>query len=211
MKIRTSRSGFCAGFTLIELMIAITLLALLATILYSAFYLGHRAIEKAQGRSEESQRLRIGRDFLGAYIRSAHPYKSSPSQVGYYFFGEPSSLTFVSAFSAGMGGRGMSLVTISWNGTEGGPGAFTLEEEMPVRPNADEAGGGYKTTVVIGEEVRNFRMDYLDPQTQEVTWEEEWDAADRNILPQAVRISYLDRRGEEIEWVFPVIMRAFAP
>src|SRR3990167_2147741 len=61
------------GFTLIEVTIAITLLALIAMTLYGAFYLGHRAVEKSQARSDESQKIRSREDLLAGYIRSAYP------------------------------------------------------------------------------------------------------------------------------------------
>lgn len=199
------------GFTLIEVTIAITLLALLAVIVYGAFYLGHRAVEKTQARSEHSQRLRSAGDLLAGYIRSGYPYRFSPQQPRIFFSGATDRLIFVSAVSLGMGGRGMSKVSISWDGD--GIGDFILEEEIPVRFEDREAAPGYRNRVVLAQAVRDFRMNYLftDPRSGEESWFEEWDGNDRNALPQAVRMTYRNPTGEEIHWVFPIMMNVLAP
>lgn len=197
-----------AGFTLIELMVAITLLGVLLAVLYGSFYLGHRAMEKAHARSEESQRLRGGRELLSAYIRSAHPYRS---QSGVFFAGDADRLSFVSSLSVGLGGRGASLVTVSWSGQGEASGDVILEEEMPVRLNAEDAG--YKNRVVLRRAVRGLRIDYLeqDSRGSQESWTERWAGEERKGLPQAVRLSYRVDTGEEIQWIFPIMMTVLAP
>src|SRR3989338_2804587 len=116
MKIQNPKSKIENGFTLIEVTIAITLLALIAMTLYGAFYLGHRAVEKSQARSDESQKIRSREDLLAGYIRSAYPFRLSRDAPSLFFSREEDRLSFVSALSLGMGGRGISEVTISWEG-----------------------------------------------------------------------------------------------
>ena len=41
-----------SGFTLIELTLAMTLTVMIVTLLYAAFFVGYRAMEKASSRSE---------------------------------------------------------------------------------------------------------------------------------------------------------------
>lgn len=193
------------GFTLIEMSVAITLLALITTILYGAFYLGSRAVEKTQARSEQSQRLRSADDLLAAYIRSAYPYRPSLQDPSIFFSGEQGRLAFVSALSSGMGGRGMSAITISWG--EAGEGLVTLEEAIPVRPGEE---AGYKNRLVLFQGVREFRIDYLDPQGAEERWVERWDGKEKKTLPRAVRLTRRER-GEEVRWVFPIMMSVLKP
>lgn len=211
MKSRRSRLQVQAGFTLIELSIAITLLTLLLLIVYGAFYLGHRAVEKAQARSEVSQKLRSTEDLLAGYVRSGYPYRPSSQQPGIFFSGAADHLTFVSAVSQGMGGRGMSKVSISLEGE--GAGDLILAEEIPVRIQDQEAGAGYKNRVMLARAIRDFHMDYLDqdPKSGEESWLEEWDGKERNGLPRAVRLSYRAERGEEVRLVFPIMMSVLAP
>jgi general secretion pathway protein J len=199
------------GFTLIEITIAITLLALMAVILYGSFYLGERAVGKAQERSEQNQRMRTVEDFLGGYIRSAYPYRISARDPTVYFSGDETHLEFVSSLSAGLGGRGMSKVTISWELTGDRAGMLTLEEEMPVRVGGLGSGGGYRNGLVLGEGVRDFRIGYLDSQSEGERWVELWDGRERKALPRAVRLSYHGERGGEIRWLFPIMMNVLTP
>ena len=188
-----------------------TLFALMAMILYGAFYLGHRAVDKAQIRSEESQRLRSVVDLLAGYIRSAYPYRPSLKDPSIFFSGEENRLTFVSALSSGMGGRGMSEVSISWGGEGDGSGLLTLVEKIPVRVESEDDSGGYRNSVVLGQGVRGFRIEYLEPQSEEERWVEQWDGRERKLLPRAVRLKHRGERGEEIQWVFPIMMSVLAP
>lgn len=211
MRIQIPKSKIQNGFTLIELTIAITLLALMAVTLYGAFYLSQRAVEKSQTRSEESQRLRAAGDLLAGYIRSAYPYRDSRQNQSIRFSGQVDSLTFVSALSSGMGGRGMSRITISWAGGEDGNGLLTLVEEIPLRLEGQGEGEGYRNSIVLGQGIREFRINYLDPQGEDENWVDQWDGTEKRVLPRAVRLSYRGERGEEVQSVFPIMMSVLAP
>jgi hypothetical protein len=198
---------------LIEVMLAMTIFALITVVLYAAFSLGHRAVEKSQKSFENNQRLRAVDELLGSYIRSAYPYRASPQGTPILFTGEESKLTFVSSFSRAMGGRGMAKVRVFWEGAENRPGLLRLEEEVPVRVPSEEgseAPEGIRNGLVIREGVKGFRITYLDPQSDEAKWEERWDAREKNMLPRAVRLQYLTVEGREIQWVFPVMMNVMA-
>jgi len=211
MSARVSNPRSQIGFTLIELTIAMTLLALMTVILYGAFHLGQRAMEKGQVRNEESQRMRSVEEVLAGYIRSAYPYRSALKDPAIFFSGEENRLTFVSAQSFGVGGRGMAEVSISWDGEGDGTGQLKLEEQIPVRLEEERGGEGYRNGVVLGEAVAAFSMDYLDPQSEEEHWVNQWDGKEKKSLPRAVRLSQRGKRGEEIRWVFPVMMTVLAP
>jgi prepilin-type N-terminal cleavage/methylation domain-containing protein len=200
-----------AGFTLIEVVLALTIFALLGTILYGAFALSHSALAKSQNGAARSQAQRSTADLLGSYIRSAYPYKNSPQEQTIYFEGESDSLTFVSAYSHGMGGRGMAkiLITAGEDENEGGP--LSVEEATPLRVGGDESAPGESLRVVLQERISKFRLAYLDPQADEESWQERWDGQERRILPRAVRFTFLDERGHEVRWIFPIMMVVLAP
>ena len=119
----TMRSGFDpiqadrpqTGFTLIEVMLAMTIFALMSTVLYGAFSLSHSAVEKSQRSFERNQKLRAVDELVGSYIRSVYPYRSSPQGSTILFVGEQADLTFVSAFSLAMGGRGAIGCLANWS------------------------------------------------------------------------------------------------
>jgi general secretion pathway protein J len=201
-----------SGFTLIEVTIAITLLTLIVLMLYGSFYLGERAMAKAQARSDQSQSLRTFEGFLAGYIHSAYPYRATTRDPSVYFIGDDRSVEFISSLSNGLGGRGMAKVRIEADLAGGGGSTLTLEEEMPVRVSDKElgigggGGGGYRNSIVLAEGLRSFRIEYLDPQSEDENWAEEWDGRQRRALPRAVRLSFRGDRGNEVRWVFPIMI-----
>ena len=207
---RREARGGAAGFTLIEVVIALTIFALMSGILYGAFALGHNAIEKNQRSAALSQKQRSVDDLVGSYLRSAFPYKTSTQDVGIFFQGETDRVTFISAYSQGLGGRGMARIQITADEDENGRTTLKLEEATPVRLDS-QAGGGLSYDVVLQEGVRELRLAYLDPQPDEETWEERWDGQERRALPRAVRITYLDEQGKSVRWIFPLMMMVLAP
>src|SRR5262245_784128 len=135
------------------MILAMTIFALMGTLLYGAFFLGHSAVEKSQRSLENNQKLRAVDELVGSYIRSAYPYRFSPQDAALLFAGEEAELTFVSSFSRAMGGRGMAKVHLFWQGDEKRPGVRRLEEEMPIRVQSEESNEeqeGMEKGLVVG-------------------------------------------------------------
>ena len=210
MRVKTTLLRSAVGFTLIEVVLALTIFALMGTILYGAFFLGHRALEKTQGSFEKNQKLRSFGDFLGSYIRSAYPYRTSSQDPTFYFEGEPDRLTFVSSYSLAMGGRGMAKVHVSLENTDGGEGTVRLEEGVPVRLTDENGDSGQRNSLVLQEGAREFRLAYLNPQLEEEIWEERWNGREQKTLPRAVRVTYRTAAEREVRWIFPIMINVLA-
>ena len=172
-------------------------------VLYGAFSLGHTAVEKSEKSFNRSQRTRSVGDLLATYIRSGYPYRESIQEQTILFEGERESLTFVSAYSHAMGGRGLATITIEKEETNNGRARFRLTETAPVRVGGD---GGQRSSLVIQEDVRDFQFAYLDVEGDKENWEERWDGSERRRLPRAVRLSFIDAEGNEVRWVFPFML-----
>src|SRR5215510_8626704 len=114
MRSRRRRSAPAAGFTLLEVVLALTSLAMLTAIVYAAFDLGTRALEKGQYAVVTAQRLRVAIDIMIRQIKSIDAYPAHDRQEGAYwwFVGYPTKMEFVTA--AGLqGGGGLVKVTYS--------------------------------------------------------------------------------------------------
>jgi general secretion pathway protein J len=199
-----------AGFTLIEVVLALTIFALMGTILYGAFSLGHSAVERAEVSFTRSQKLRAASDLLASYVRSAFPYRESQQEPSLFFSGEAETLTFVSAYSHGLGGRGMAKISIAKDEALNGRARLKLAESVPVRFGDDGSAAGLTHSLILQDGMRDFRLAYLDPQSEVEQWEDRWDAKERGLLPRAVRLTYRDESGKEVRWVFPVMMTVLA-
>lgn len=198
-----------AGFTLIEVVLALAIFALMGGILYGAFALAHSAVEKSQVSFARNQKSRSVSDLLASYVRSTYPYRESLQDQTVFFAGETDNLTFVSAYSHGMGGRGMAKITIAKDAGSKGA-ALRLEEAVPVRLNDETVPSGQTHSLTLRENMTDFRLTYLDPQANEETWEERWDGRERRVLPRAVRFTYRDENGKEVRWTFPIMMVVLA-
>jgi general secretion pathway protein J len=199
-----------AGFTLVEVIIAMSLFALMAVILYGAFDLGHRAVEKGEAAWEKNHRVRMVNGILGDHLRSAYPYRMSARDPVVFFQGEESRLTFVSAVSLGLGGRGMSKVSLYWQDEGSGYGSLILEEQIPVRVQEEDTAGGYRNSVVLESGVAEVKIDYLPAQPEEDQWVDRWDGSEKRSLPRAVRIHFKNPGEKEQQWTFPVMMTVLA-
>lgn len=206
-----SRAGDSSGFTLIEMVLALTIFALLAGIIYGAFSLSQRAVAKAQASAEHNQVQRATVDLLGSYIRSAFPFRPTPQDQTIFFDGASDSLTFISAYSHALGGRGLAKIRISAEQADDGRATLSIEEATPVRLNGDEGSAGYSQNLVVRERIKNFRLSYMDPQAEEEIWEERWNGPERRLLPRAVRLTYEGESGGEVRWIFPVMLMVLAP
>jgi general secretion pathway protein J len=204
-----NRAG--AGFTLLEVALAITLFAVLAAILYGAFSLGQRAMEKTQAVFDGNQRFRATVDLLGSYIRSAYPYRASPQDPAVLFTGEEARAEFVSAFSLAQGGKGMAKIRVYAEGGSSGAQVIMLEEQAPVRPDQDKTTATISNTLVLRERISGFRLTYLDPQDETENWLERWYQDEHPGLPRAVRLSYRNENGKDVRWTFPVMVMVLAP
>jgi len=199
-----------SGFTLIEVVLALTIFALMGTILYGAFSLGHSAVERSESSFIRSQTLRSVSDLLSSYVRSAYPYRESEQDQSVYFSGEIDRLFFVSAYSHGMGGRGMAKISIAQEEAVDGRAILKLEESVPVRLSDEDGGAGQTHVLTIQENIRDLRLAYLDSQAEVEQWEDRWDAKERRTLPRAVRFAFIDENGKEVRWTFPLMMTVLA-
>ena len=150
---RSVRDG-SAGFTLIEVVLALSIFALMGAILYGAFALGQSAVMKSQKSAAESQKRRSGGDLIGSYIHSAFPYRDSSQDAAPFFDGEPNTVTFVSAYSHAMGGRGMAKIQISADEGADGRASLRLQETTPVRLNTDSGAAGQSQALLLEERIK---------------------------------------------------------
>src|SRR5438876_6980422 len=95
-----------AGFTLLEVVLALTSLALVCAVCYGAFHLAIRAVERGEVAVVTAQRLRVASDVLIRQIKSVVPYPEiTEDEDRYiYFKGNATSMAFVTAAGMRNGG-----------------------------------------------------------------------------------------------------------
>ncbi|MBI5788187.1 MAG: type II secretion system protein [Candidatus Schekmanbacteria bacterium] len=98
------------GFTLLELIIAMTILGLMMAVIMGGFHLGIRAWEKGEAKAEHNQKLRVVLDNMLEEIRSAHSlFIQSDEKVKYHaFWGENDRIKFITTASGLQGEANIS-------------------------------------------------------------------------------------------------------
>jgi prepilin-type N-terminal cleavage/methylation domain-containing protein len=205
------------GFTLLELLLAMTALALVAAICYGAFHLGVRAVERGEVAVVSAQRLRVASDVLVRQIKSTVPSYAARDKEGnaYPFFqGTETSMTFITA-SRLEGGGGLARVVYQ---VVDDPPRLVVRESASFSHDSLRRDSGDKPgeqSAVLLEGFRHLSFNYmaLSDGTEEgdAEWLKEWDAQDLEALPAAIRIVVDGVPGLEVdEWGQEIpIMAAF--
>ncbi|HET9489664.1 MAG TPA: type II secretion system protein GspJ [Methylomirabilota bacterium] len=183
------------GFTLLELLIALAIVAALLAIAFGGLRVALAAWTQGEDRAGAHQHLRGIAAVLGRAVGSAYPYRASRDQAPdpvLLFQGKESRLELVTQAPPfpTAGSVAFSAVAISLESTERGPALVIRQRVMPNREPFTDA-----PVMLEDTEIDRLEFRYLDA---EGTWQEEWDGEANNGLPRAVRITLVkpDGRGE---------------
>lgn len=197
------------GFTLLELLISMTILAVIAAIVFGALRIGSRAWEKGEADVEDQQRMRVVFDLIRHQISSASAIKEITAGDGktFHMKGDSTSLEFLSYVPVFPGDTGMVHVkyrVLRKEGEESGRLAF-FEQEIVFSDKEleDKGADGEKDFHTLIPVSPDFRFEYLDPveQGQKPEWVDRWDGTETNGLPLAVRISMKDAKDGTVPGV----------
>jgi general secretion pathway protein J len=159
-----------AGFTLLELLISLTILAVVIVLIFGALRIGIRAWEKGERDVELQQRKRVVFDLVRQQIHSASSAKELKDEDGKTFLmkGDSSSLEFLSYLPALPSNEGR-LVAVSYR---------VFEDE--------ENGSRY---LALAEKDAGVSSYLEEEEDGALTWMEEWDGTVKKGFPLAVRLS----------------------
>lgn len=203
------------GFTLIELMLAITIFAMVVGVVFSSFQAGISAWQGGERDIVFYQSMRAVTELMFREISGTYAYKITPGEMDTHtdfsaFFGTSESLVLVSTATLRNRIGGLSLIEF-WVDDDRGlmlgeaPALFTNYEEMRgINLRSDEHAA------LVSGWVKKMKLRYLkrDSDDDSSVWLEQWDprGGDWQDLPLMVEIVLLfeDIRGHEIEHVLRV-------
>jgi len=197
------------GFTLLELLIALSIVAALLAILLGGFRVGLAAWRQGEERAEAHQHLRSLAGLLSRSVAGTFPY-GMPSPPGrkpvVQFQGEERRLAFVT-FSPPFplaAPIAFTAVTLAHEGGER-QGLSVWEKALP---NVDPFK--VETPMFVDPAVSAVTFRYLSPEGE---WETRWDSAAEGRLPQAVEIRLSIQINGRVESLPPltVTLRARLP
>ncbi|MFI3154679.1 MAG: prepilin-type N-terminal cleavage/methylation domain-containing protein [Methylococcaceae bacterium] len=184
------------GFTLIEVLIAMTLLSIMVVLLFSSLRICAQSWEQGENKITEVNEVAVVYNFFQRHLSSAIPLWddfTKKEERTFSFQGKKQSLQFVSAFPASAGRSGMQLFSIEQQQEDDEQVIkVTLTPFFP----AAEGEEWQSEEVVLLRHVSDFSLSYFGVAVDdggENSWQDEW--LERDAQPQLVKISISTENG----------------
>jgi len=189
------------GFTLLELLIAMSLLVLIVAITMGAMRLASRSVTAGDQRTETQERFRTVMTIMDAQIQSQMPltYEEDENKA-YYFRGDNKNLRLASNYSIWGGRKGSVIVEYRVEADERGKQTLYADEQTP----GIEAKR--KTRLFTNASEIFFEYFYKKPADEEGKWWEQLTTDDEMIIPEGIRL-HVSYGAKKLLCVFPVRVR----
>lgn len=187
------------GFTLLELIISITLLGIIVLIVMGATRLGFRSVDSGEKKVESLERLRTSLTIIGSQIQSEIPltYDEDGSRK-YYFRGSRDSLQFSTNSSLLSGQRGYVLASYRVVAEQNGKQTLYLSENGIGMENKTE------TKLLEGFDELYFEYFYKDPTAEQGAWVTEW--SDDVSMPEKITV-HMVQGPRDLSMILPMRTR----
>jgi len=181
------------GFTLVELIVALTILGLISAALFTALRFSARAWESGETRIADLSDAAAIRQFLRARLRAVLPQElaTGPRTSEPAFRGERRQLRFAAAMPPEVGRGGLYLFTLRQRPDE----PLTLDWQL-LRPGGavDIADGRLRPRPLFDASLRiEFRYFAAASENAQPFWQERWHA---ERLPRLIELRFSGESGE---------------
>ncbi len=188
-----------SGFTLLELLVAVTLVAMMAAGLWELFSISIRSWSRGTEFIDKNQRHRSILDLTRKQIASAYAFDMPEDEreaAGPYpiFKGSETGFSFISLNSLRFQ-ESPGLTLVSYDVVQDLEGDYSLvETEARWRGYYAQAQGSMSEATMLFENLSSCIFEFLDwGDNGSPQWVREWDGESRGELPRAVSISILSR------------------
>lgn len=176
-----------AGFTLLELLVGLTLFSLIVATLYSGLRLGARSWEVGEAKAAEVDQMRIAQGFLRRSLSRAYPLsvrKRRGSRV--WFKGTHEKVAFVSELPAYIGDGGMHEITFAVEGAGDERKLAVYRRPLVFDAKGELTGKARKRVLVDDLEDARFRFFGAPDRKSVPAWHDDWEGLRR--LPQLIGV-----------------------
>lgn len=197
------RQRAARGFTLVELLLATVLLALLVAGAWSGIRTATRAASSGEELIERTNRLRVAQEFLRRELTQSLAL-AYEEEVGtgqrLMFGGERDQLTFVAPMPGYLGRGGPYVQQLSFVGGGGGRQLVFHHAMLNGYDAREESVEQRSEPVVLLDGIRSARFQYraIDERGELGDWRDDWDKPGQ--LPLLVRIELEFERDANMTW-----------
>lgn len=201
----TPISSVQRGFTLLELLIAMTLMGIMLVLLFGGLRLGARSWEAAVTQADKNEHMRLVQQFMRrqlSYVESAHWLVDGVQQLA--FEGQSQRLQFVAPLAAWSGQGGLYVLIFEVAEDSLGGKSLLLQRAF-FQSDMEEAledEDKIEETLLL-EQVNDVHFTYFGSErlNEAPEWHERWEA--QRELPWLVRVEF---DLEEGDWPDLVIL-----
>jgi general secretion pathway protein J len=181
-RVSSSRS---AGFTLLELVISITIIGIIVLIIAGATRLGFRSVDAGEKKIESLERIRSSFSIISSQVQSEIPLvHDEDGSRKYYFKGGRDSLEFPTNYSLSGAERGYIIASYRVVPDARGKQVLYLTENGIGMENKIDT-----KLVDVYDEIY-FEYFYKDPAAETGTWILQW--TEDTILPEKIRVHFVE-------------------
>jgi general secretion pathway protein J len=199
-----------SGFTLVELLLAITLLSMLLALAYGGLHAAIRATDRGQVILEESSRLRMAHQFVRKQLNQAIPLSFSqqdgePVEPGAtigsveseVFLGEPRLIRFVGPMPGYLGFGGPQVQQLS---IVSGDNGLELVIEHALVQGFEESKLQERPPIMLIDRIARaeFQFQTLDENGEVTSWTNNWEETTK--MPVAVSLEIEFEEGAYTQW-----------
>ena len=174
------------GFTLLELVLALSIVAAMLAIVFGGLRVGIRAWQRGEERTESQQHSRSLNALLAQALGGTTPYLAAAAagvQPDVLFQGEPDKLSFVTVSAPFPLPAPIAFTAVTLSVDEGDkPGLAIREKALPNEDPFEDV-----PPIVVDPTFTAVRFRYM--RDAEGSWEERWDGAQERAVPRAVEVT----------------------
>lgn len=185
------------GFSLMELLIAMTIMGFILTLLFSGFKLASTSWDSAERHMDDNSQTQIARSFLRGLLTQAYPHrwKAVPPRVA--FVGTQNGLRFVTELPTHLSSGGLQQISLDVKQNGEKVELVLRRAELKGEDTDFSSGEESSERVVIGN-AKNITFSYFGQETANAApaapglpeapsrWFDEW--ANPQRLPKLIRI-----------------------
>jgi general secretion pathway protein J len=188
-------TGGCAGFTLLETLVALVVFSLLAATAYAGLRTSSTSWERAETRIQSREQQRAVVNFIRRQLTQAAPIaRIGDGRWHLWFEGGPDQLTFLADVPQYLGQGGIHEIAFR-RSSDNAKELLFLSQRIDPEAKVGEFASEQRIERVLVEDLGDFNIRYFgSPDGREdPRWYDRWE--DERRLPRLVRVETSDAEG----------------
>jgi general secretion pathway protein J len=194
-------SRHARGFTMVELLIALALFALMSSVLFGSLRLAGRSTDAGEEKAQASSGMRLASDYLRTQLGGQHPQRMRKIlEFPLLFGGGRDELRYAAPLPGRVGLGGMWYYKLSVAQVPGKErAALVLDRMIPDLDALSMPAFAESERSVLADDIKEIKLSYYGRDRHAnvdsaPTWRDTWD--NLQLLPMLIQIEVTPRTGD---------------